>query len=199
MPELILDLRLYFYRIFQVLLSFICRISFFIFYLYNCARRNLLSCGQLLQNSSVFHFAPAEMSFSEQCVTFLCRAKLIFMIIILFVRKSGRAILHHKSKSFNYETDNDDKWCVIPVQYQCHRKEGICSHSAICVSAQDKTHWWWLITIWFDIYRTGALWSTSDFWKFTMWSGYSLFLPDTCVDNNGDNNVMTKLVPIMTR
>jgi len=25
------------------------------------------------------------------------------------------------------------------------------------------------------------------FWKFTLRSGYSLFLPDTCVDNNGDN------------
>lgn len=70
----------------------------------------------------------------------------IFTMTILFSWKLGRAILHHKSESFNYGTDNDDKRCVIRMQYRCHRKEGICSQSAICVSAQDKTYWWLIDT-----------------------------------------------------
>lgn len=71
---------------------------------------------------------------------------LIFTMTILFSWKLGRAILHHKSESFNYGTDNDDKRCVIRMQYQCHHKERICSQLAICVSVQDKTHWWLIDT-----------------------------------------------------
>jgi len=56
--------------------------------------------------------------------------RVIFTMTILFSWKSGRAILHHKSESFNYGTDNDDKRYVCDIG---HRKEGICS--AICISA----------------------------------------------------------------
>lgn len=43
---------------------------------------------------------------------------MIFTMVILFLWKSGHVILHHKSESFNYDTDNDDKRCVISVSPQ---------------------------------------------------------------------------------
>jgi len=105
-------------------------------------------------------------------VMFLYRTKHdIFTMTILFSWKSGRAILHHKSESFNYSTDNDDKRCVIRMRYRCHCKERICSQSAICVSAQDKTHWWLIDTPPSSIFIELMLWLTSGFWKFIVWSG----------------------------
>jgi len=76
--------------------------------------------------------------------TFLYRARsMIFTMVILFSWKSGHVILHHKSESFNYDIDNDDKQCVISVSRTQGGNIFTVGHFRLC-SKQD-THWWWLI------------------------------------------------------
>lgn len=94
-------------------------------------------------------------------VTFLCGARsMIFTMVILFLWKSGHVILHHKSETFNYDTVNDDKRCVISVSSQ----EGIYSQSVISDFVRDKIciDSDWYLT-WFNIFRINAFRATSSF------------------------------------
>lgn len=70
--------------------------------------------------------------------TFLYRARsMIFTMVILFSWKSGHVILHHKSESFNYDIDNDDKQCVISVSRTQGGNIFTVGHFRLC-SKQDS-------------------------------------------------------------